>query len=98
MVQAAAAGKLEELDLPQKDLAMIRFVQLLTENSYRNSPEEIDRLRNAGWSDAQIAETVLVVGMFSMFNRVADGFGLEDPRYFEKEKNGPAIIPATQSS
>ena len=43
--------------------------------------DEVNRARVAGWSDAQIAETVYITALFAFFNRVADAFGLDDPRY-----------------
>ena len=98
IVEAAVAGNLDQLDLPEKETRWLEFVYLLTKQSHQNSPERIQQLRDCGWSDDQIRETVLVVGMFSMFNRVADAFGLDDPNYFEKEKTGGAIIPASKPS
>lgn len=85
------------MNLSDKDLELLRFVQLLTQSSYRNSPETIQKLREFGWTDAQIRETVLVVGMFSMFNRVADAFGLDDPDYFGRQERGEVIRPATRA-
>jgi hypothetical protein len=43
-------------------------------------------VRDAGWTEPQIAEAVYITALFAFFNRVADAFGLDDPRYFE---NGP---------
>ncbi len=36
-----------------------------------------------GWTDPQIAEGIYITALFAFFNRVADAFGLEDPRYDE---------------
>ena len=41
----------------------------------------MQRLRDAGWTDPQIAEAVYITALFAFFNRVADAFGLEDPGY-----------------
>lgn len=97
LIEAATVSDIDALDLPEKDLAMLKFAKLLTESPHRNSPQQIEQLRKFGWTDAQIAESVLVIGMFAMFNRVADAFGLEDPEYFKKEQAGTAIVPATLS-
>jgi alkylhydroperoxidase family enzyme len=59
--------------------ALLAFTALLTENAYKNSPEEVRKLRDAGWNDDQIAECVYIAALFAFFNRVADGFGLEFP-------------------
>jgi hypothetical protein len=33
-------------------------------------------MREAGWSDLQIAEAIHVTALFACFNRVVNGFGL----------------------
>lgn len=98
MVEAAARGDLSQLELSPADRVWLEFAHLLTVHPHRNSPDEIQKLRDAGWSDPQIRETVLVVGMFSMFNRVADAFGLQDPDYFNRAQAGEGIRPATRPS
>lgn len=96
IVRAAMEDDLDSVELDDSIRVLLNFVKLLTLESHKNSPVEIQKLRDAGWVDSQIAEAVLVVGMFSMFNRVADAFGLPDPNYFDKEKEGNAIVPATR--
>jgi alkylhydroperoxidase family enzyme len=51
--------------------------------------EESQLLRDAGWTDPQIAEAIYITALFAFFNRVANAFGLNDPGYaFTHE--GPA--------
>lgn len=38
--------------------------------------EDLDRLRSAGWSEAQIVATVHVTSFFAYMNRVAEAFGV----------------------
>lgn len=66
----------------------MRFVELLTRNSWKNSPEQVEELRECGWSDQQLAEAVYITALFAFFNRVADGFGLADPGYLEASRAG----------
>ena len=68
---------------------LLQWVELLTLHAYKNTPEDVQRVRDAGWNEPQIAEAVYVTAMFAFFNRVADAFGLEDPDYF---KNPPAAM------
>ena len=72
---------LENAPLPEAERALLRFVELVTFQAHRNTPEEVQKLRAAGWSDEQIAEAVYITALFAFFNRVADAFGLEDPGY-----------------
>ena len=38
---------------------------------------DVATLHQAGWKDAQIAESIHVTGLFATFNRVANAFGLK---------------------
>jgi alkylhydroperoxidase family enzyme len=46
-------------------------------------------LRNAGWTEDQIAEAVYVTAMFGFFNRVADAFGVPSQDYLTLGKLTP---------
>ena len=58
---------------------MLAFVALVTKSAYRTTDADVEKLRNQGWTDPQIAECVYVTALFAFFNRVADAFGLDDP-------------------
>jgi uncharacterized peroxidase-related enzyme len=40
--------------------------------------EDVERLRERGWSDAAIHDAVQVISYFNYVNRVADAIGIED--------------------
>lgn len=60
---------------------MLEYVKLVTERASRTTPNDVQRLRDAGWSEDQIAEAVYVTAMFAFFNRVADAFGVPSQDY-----------------
>ena len=95
IVECLQRGDLEAAPLDEKQRALLEYVKLLTIHSYRATAEDVQRLRDLGWNDQQIAETVYVTGMFAMFNRVADAFGLLDPGYQEMEAS-EAPKPASE--
>jgi alkylhydroperoxidase family enzyme len=82
-VQALVNGKLEEADLPPAERALLEYVAKVTEAAYRTSPEDVQKLRDHGWTEPQIAEAVYITAMFAFFNRVADAFGVPAQRYLE---------------
>lgn len=84
-VAAIGRGEIDEAPITDAEKALLRFARLLTNEPYRNTPAQVQTLRDAGWSEPQIAEAVYITAMFAFFNRVANGFGLEDPGYFELE-------------
>jgi alkylhydroperoxidase family enzyme len=38
---------------------------------------EVDRLRDAGWSDRSVLDIVLITAYFNFVNRIATGLGVE---------------------
>ena len=81
MIEALKQGDIAGAGLNNQDRLLMEFVELVTRHAYRTTPEIVQGLRDAGWDEGQIGETVYVTGLFAMFNRVADAFGLQDPNY-----------------
>ena len=81
---------LENAAFTEPERALLRFVRLVTQTAYRVTPAETQHLRDAGWTDPQIAEAIYITALFAFFNRVADAFGLEDPGYAQPPKEEPA--------
>jgi alkylhydroperoxidase family enzyme len=82
-VQALVQGKLEEAELSDAERALLNYVTKVTEAAYRTTPEDVQTLRDHGWTEPQIAEAVYITAMFAFFNRVADAFGIPPQRYLE---------------
>jgi alkylhydroperoxidase family enzyme len=83
--QVAAAlrdGDLDAADLTPKHRLLLEFVATLTRHAYRITDEQVQRLREAGWTDAQIAEAVYDGALFNLFVRLADAFDIHpDPSF-----------------
>jgi alkylhydroperoxidase family enzyme len=82
-VQAIAEGKLDEADLTPAERALLEYVTKVTEAAYRTTEEDVQILRDHGWSEPQIAEAVYIAALFAFFNRVADAFGISPQGYLE---------------
>jgi alkylhydroperoxidase family enzyme len=92
VVEALRRGKLNESGLAEKEVALLEYVELLTMNSYKATPEHVQRLEQLGWTTAAITECVYVTALFALFNRIADAFGLQDPQYdASPEKRPPSL-------
>ena len=63
--------------------ALLDYVAKVTEAAYRTTNEDVQRLRDYGWTEPQIAEAVYITAMFAFFNRVADAFGIAPQGYLE---------------
>lgn len=83
--QAAAAlrdGALDAAGLTPKHRLLLEFIETLTRHAYRITDEQVQRLREVGWDDAQIAEAVYDGALFNLFVRLADAFDIHpDPSY-----------------
>ncbi len=88
---ALSKGNLAAAPVTDAERALLTWVELLTRQAYKNRPEDVQRVRDAGWTEPQIAEGVYITALFAFFNRVADAFGLEDPGYANMQP--PAGMP-----
>ncbi len=81
---SAAARALRDGDLAAAPVTpaerlLLEFVGTLTEHAYRITDEQVQGLRDVGWTDAQIAEAVYDGALFNLFVRLADAFDIHPP-------------------
>ena len=65
------------------------YVELITNAASRSTPADVQKIRDAGWSEDQIAEAVYITALFAFFNRVADAFGVPAQDYLRQGKMTP---------
>ena len=82
-MQALAQGDLAGAGLSDAERGLLEYVSKVTEAAYRTTPEDVQKLRDLGWKEPQIAEAVYITAMFAFFNRVADAFGIEAQNYLQ---------------
>ena len=88
-MSAILEGKLDEAGLTPAERVLLDYVKLVTEAAYRTTAEDVDKVRNAGWTEDQIAEAVYITALFAFFNRVADAFGVPSQNYLVTGKLTP---------
>ncbi len=74
--QALRDGDLDRAPVTPAERLLLEFVGTLTRHAYRITDEQVQGLRDAGWSDAQIAEAVYDGALFNLFVRLADAFDI----------------------
>jgi alkylhydroperoxidase family enzyme len=87
--QALRDGDLDAAGLGRPERLLLEFAGTITRAAYRVTDEQVEELRQAGWSDEQIAEAAYDTALFNLFVRLADTFGIEPPAVYE-----PDGIPA----
>lgn len=88
-MNAILEGKLDEAGLTQAERALLDYVELVTKAASQTTHADVQELRDAGWTENQIAEAVYVTAMFAFFNRVADAFGVPSQDYLTIGKLTP---------
>lgn len=69
------------LEAPER--VMLEFAVKLTVASSDCAEEDVERLREAGWSDEDVFDIAQVAAMFNFTNRLASGLGWKpNPEYF----------------
>ena len=79
LVDAIGTGNLKNDKMSIQDQALLKFVKLLTLTPSHTRDDDVQEMRDAGWTDEQIWEVTVEVGIFSFLNRMADAYGLDYP-------------------
>ncbi len=74
---------------------LLDFVGTITTAAYRVTDEQVQGLRDVGWSDEQIAEAAYDAALFNLFVRLADTFGIEPPAVYEPDGIPKAVTKGT---
>ena len=88
-MEAILQGNLDEAGLSASERALLEYVELVTKAAYKTTTKDVQKLRDIGWKEEQIAEAVYVIAMFAFFNRVADAFGVPSQDYLSTGRLTP---------
>jgi alkylhydroperoxidase family enzyme len=93
--KALREGDLDKAAVTPAERLLLEFIETLTRHAYRITDEQVQGLREAGWTDAQIAEAVYIGAMFNLFVRIADAFDIHPPPEYEPDGVPPVIAKQT---
>lgn len=94
VANALREGNLDKAPISDAERLLLRFVETLTKHAYKITNEQVEELRNIGWSNPQIAEAVYIGALFNFFVRVADAFDIHPPLDFDPNGIPPVIDKA----
>lgn len=94
--QALRDGRLDELPISEPERLLLEFVGTLTRHAYRITDEQVEQLREVGWTDEQIAEAVYDGALFNLFVRLADAFDIH-PLPMMDPDGVPAVVQADRA-
>ena len=92
VADALRNGDLDAAGLNPPERSLLEFVGTISRAAYRVTDEQVQGLREVGWTEEQIAEAAYVAALFSLFVRLADTFGIEPPAVYEPTGIPGAVI------
>jgi len=95
VADALRDGDLDAAGLEPPERMLLDFVGTITTAAYRVTDEQVQGLRDVGWSDEQIAEAAYDAALFNLFVRLADTFGIEPPAVYEPDGIPKAVTKGT---
>ena len=90
--RAIRDGDIDRAPITPAERTLLAFVATLTRHAYRITDEQVQELRDVGWTDPQIAEAVYVGALFNLFVRLADAFDIHPPARYEIDGEVPAAV------
>jgi len=90
--QALRDGDLDAAPVTPAERLLLEFVGTLTKHAYRITDEQVQGLRDVGWTDAQIAEAVYDGALFNLFVRLADAFDIHPPPVMDPDGVPKAVM------
>ena len=85
VARALRDGDLDRAPVTPAERLLLEFVGTLTKHAHRITDEQVQRLRDAGWTDPQIAEAVYDGALFNLFVRLADAFDIHPPAMMDPD-------------
>ncbi len=73
---AALRRDYREAEVTPQDRAMLDFTAKLTKESYKTTPDDLEKLRAVGFDDWAILQITMIAAWFNYINRVADVLGV----------------------
>lgn len=74
---ARVAEDWRQCDLPANEQAMLEYVEKITFAATTVTEDDIENLRQNGWSDRQVLDIALIAAYYCFRCRIADGLGVE---------------------
>ncbi len=64
--------------ISDKDKALWAFIEKVNRASNQTTPEDIERMKAAGWSEEAIYDAITVCALFNFYNTWIDATGVHD--------------------
>ena len=72
------------MELPAEDRAMLDYVERLNASPSTTTPEDLEVLRQVGFTDENITDIVMLTAYRAMLNRLHDALGMPLDQFYER--------------
>jgi hypothetical protein len=86
-VQSVLAN-VDTAPISEKDRALYSFIRKTVADSLSIKQPDVDRVRDAGWSDEAIYDAITVCALFQFYNTWIDATGVQDMPAMGYEMSG----------
>ncbi|MEM6573425.1 MAG: carboxymuconolactone decarboxylase family protein [Pseudomonadota bacterium] len=77
---------LEQSAVDERLKPVLRYVKKLTESPSRMVQADADAIFAAGWDEDCFHYAVMICGLFNMYNRIMDGYGVKNTAEFRQSR------------
>ncbi len=91
-VEAARSGDISTFTDDEETVRFLPLAEKITRHAYKVTDEDVQMLRDGGWSDKKILEAIWVVVFFNLINRLADTLGLADAEFKAELEQAHALL------
>ena len=86
-----------QAEITAAEMAMLEFAELLTVEPSNVVEADVERLREHGWSDADVVDIVHQTALFNYMTRIAEGLGIEIEQSMQsiEERDREAVDTST---
>ena len=67
---------MDEAEIPEREKVLFEFLSRVNRESFTLRAEDLDPVREAGWSDEAIYDAITVCALFNFYNRWCDAAGV----------------------
>ena len=85
VAKALREGDLDKAPVTPAERLLLEFVGTQTRHAYKITDAQVQGLRDAGWTEPQIAEAAYIGALFNMFVRLADAFDIHPPEMMDRD-------------
>ncbi len=89
---AIRAGDLDAAPLTPAERLLLDYCGTVALHAHRVSDRQVQELREAGWTDEQIAEATYQTALFSLFVRLADAFDIHPDAAIQEPEGTPRVL------